>query len=158
MGFAHRFDPLTVCSYEVDVDGIIDLRTDHDREAAGVDLRDMACAWASDLAIGREPASWNVAERLMASGVPGILVPSFWQTALDRTRKISCCGDGESRSCHTGPSFTIPTIGCRRTRHHGESHVNGTPIGPTAPPAPRLTSVAAAMTAASALGLRGLTR
>src|SRR5205085_1807609 len=37
-GFAHRFDPLTVCSYEVDVDGIVDLRTDRDREAAGVDL------------------------------------------------------------------------------------------------------------------------
>jgi RES domain-containing protein len=80
-GFAHRFDPLTVCSYDVDVDDIVDLRTDADRGAVGVDiavdLADMACAWALDRANGREPASWRIARRLVAAGAAGILVPSF---------------------------------------------------------------------------------
>jgi RES domain-containing protein len=76
-GFAHRFDPLTICTYDVDVDDIADLRTDDDRTAAGVGLADMACAWALDRANGRQPASWRVAERLIADGVAGILAPSF---------------------------------------------------------------------------------
>ena len=76
-GFAHRFDPLTVCSYEVDVDDIVNLTTEDSRRTAGVDLVDIACAWALDLANGREPASWGIAKRLIASGAAGILVPSF---------------------------------------------------------------------------------
>jgi len=76
-GFAHRFDPLTICSYEVDVDDIVDLRTANSRKGADVDLADMACAWALDRANGREPASWRIAKRLIAHGAAGILVPSF---------------------------------------------------------------------------------
>lgn len=76
-GFSRRFDPLTVCSYEVDVDDIIDLRTHDDRQAADVELTDMDCAWALDLANGREPRSWALARRLITNGAAGILVPSF---------------------------------------------------------------------------------
>jgi RES domain-containing protein len=76
-GFAHRFDPLTICSYDVDVDDLVDLRTDGDRAAAGVALADMSCAWAYDLAAGRRPSSWIIADTLIASGASGILTPSF---------------------------------------------------------------------------------
>ena len=76
-GLAHRFEPLTICSYEIDVDDITDLRAERARTAAGVALPDMACAWALDLANGREPASWRVARRLITDGAAGILVPSF---------------------------------------------------------------------------------
>lgn len=76
-GFGHRFDPLTVCSYHVDVADIVDLRTEGDRASADVALTDMACSWAYDLARGRKPASWRLAERLIASGAAGILAPSF---------------------------------------------------------------------------------
>jgi RES domain-containing protein len=76
-GFSHRFDPLTVCAYEVDVDDLIDLRTDAARAAASVDLAAMACPWAWDLANGRIPASWTLARSLIANGASGILVPSF---------------------------------------------------------------------------------
>jgi len=76
-GFAHRFDPLTICSYDVDVDDLVDLRTDSDRAAAGVELADMSCAWAYDLAAGKRPASWIIADTLIASGASGILAPSF---------------------------------------------------------------------------------
>src|SRR5262245_17528962 len=43
-GLAHRFEPLTICSYEIDVDDITDLRAERARTAAGVALPDMACA------------------------------------------------------------------------------------------------------------------
>jgi RES domain-containing protein len=76
-GFAHRFDPLTICAYDVDVDDVVDLRTEADRAAAEIDLAEMSCAWAYDVAVGRRPASWALAERLIASGAAGILTPSF---------------------------------------------------------------------------------
>ncbi len=76
-GFAHRLTPYVLCSYDVDCDDIADLRTEADRAALGVDLSDLACAWGNALIAGREPQSWAVVKRLMASGHAGMLVPSF---------------------------------------------------------------------------------
>jgi RES domain-containing protein len=76
-GFARRFDPLTVCAYEVDVDDLVDLRGNADREAAGFPLAQLACPWAEDVASGCTPASWRMAMALMEAGRTGILVPSF---------------------------------------------------------------------------------
>lgn len=76
-GFGHRFDPLTVCAYEVDVEDVVDLRTADDCAAAGVRRDDLASPWALDRAEGRTPASWGVARTLIEAGAAGILVPSF---------------------------------------------------------------------------------
>jgi len=76
-GFAHRFDPMTVCSYDVDMDHVVDLRADAGRKANDVTVAQLRCPWFDDLANKRRPASWNVAERLIAEGAAGILVPSF---------------------------------------------------------------------------------
>lgn len=76
-GFGGRFEPLTLCSYEGDVEDLLDLRTDAERTAAGVALDELFCQWELDLAEGRDPASWTVAKRLIAAGAAGILVPSF---------------------------------------------------------------------------------
>lgn len=76
-GFGHRFDPLTVCTYDVDVEDIIDLRTDDARKAAGVSASDLSCAWAYERALGRTPPSWKVATRLIGKGAAGALVPSY---------------------------------------------------------------------------------
>jgi RES domain-containing protein len=76
-GLAHRFAPLTICTYEVDVDDIVDLRTDASRKIAAVAYAALACPWALDKAAGREPASWTLARDLIARGTAGILVPSF---------------------------------------------------------------------------------
>lgn len=76
-GFAHRFEPLTVVTYEVDVDDVVDLRSDADRTAAGVAFADLACPWALDVAGGRRPASWDLVARLASAGASGVLVPSF---------------------------------------------------------------------------------
>lgn len=75
-GFSYRLQPLTVVSYEVDVDDVIDLRTITDHHAAGVALADMTCDWRYEFAEGREPASWRIANRLRETAA-GILVPSF---------------------------------------------------------------------------------
>jgi RES domain-containing protein len=72
-----RLDPLTVCSYTVDVDDVVDLRTDADRNVAAVELVQLACPWAYDRANGRTPASWDIVRRLIANGASGILAPSF---------------------------------------------------------------------------------
>jgi RES domain-containing protein len=76
-GFARRFDPLTVCTYDVDVEDIVDLRDGAGRKANGVDLADLGCAWADNIANRREPASWRLAAGLIAGGSAGVLVPSF---------------------------------------------------------------------------------
>lgn len=76
-GLAYRFEPLTVCTYDVDVNDVIDLRTEKDRSAAKVSLADLACAWAYDLSNGKKPASWSLAERFIGDGSAGLLVPSF---------------------------------------------------------------------------------
>lgn len=76
-GFAAKLEPLTVCLYEVDCEDIVDLTTDEGRSAAGVSLADMACAWALDAAERRKPASWKLAQELIAGGAAGIVAPSF---------------------------------------------------------------------------------
>jgi len=76
-GFGHRFDPLTVCTYEADVEDVVDLRTAAARRMEGIGLSALSCAWAYERVQGRTPPSWEVARRLMAKGATGILVPSF---------------------------------------------------------------------------------
>jgi RES domain-containing protein len=76
-GFARRFDPLTVCTYDVDVEDIVDLRDGTGRKSNGVALAELDCAWADDVANRREPASWRLAERLIAGRSAGVLVSSF---------------------------------------------------------------------------------
>jgi RES domain-containing protein len=76
-GFAHRFDPLTVCAYDVDVEDIIDLRTEAGRTAEGIDGDVLSCAWAYELSEGRTPPSWRAVRKLLAKGAAGILAPSY---------------------------------------------------------------------------------
>lgn len=87
-GFAHRLTPYVLCSYDVDCDDIVDLRTDADRATAGVTLSDLACAWGDAMIAGREPDSWGVVRRLLAAGCAGILVPSFAHGATADDRNL----------------------------------------------------------------------
>ncbi len=86
-GFAHRFHPLTLCSYNVDCADIIDLSTEAARAEAGVALDDMACAWMEDISSGRKPASWGVHARWSREAA-GILVPSFANKAAAGTANL----------------------------------------------------------------------
>jgi len=81
-GFAHKFEPCVLCSYDVDCEDLVDLRTDTDRTAAGVAFGDMAGAWFADAAAGREPPSLRLAKRLRMEGAAGLLTPSFAVAAV----------------------------------------------------------------------------
>jgi RES domain-containing protein len=76
-GFLRRLEPLTMVSYDVDCEDIVDLRTNRGREANGVNLSDLGCSWLEDVCAGREPPSWRIVRRLFDDGAAGILVPSF---------------------------------------------------------------------------------
>lgn len=86
-GFARKFAPLTMCTYEVDCADIIDLTSDQLRNAAGISISDMSCAWASELADGRQPPSWKVFDQLSTQSA-GILVPSFAHHATNRMTNL----------------------------------------------------------------------
>jgi RES domain-containing protein len=87
-GFAHKIEPCVLCSYDVDCEDIVDLRTDRARKASGVASEDMAAAWFSFLAEGREPPSWRVAARLIGEGAAGILAPSYAPGATRADRNL----------------------------------------------------------------------
>jgi RES domain-containing protein len=87
-GLPHRFDPLTVCAYDVACEGIADLTDPAARAAAGVRFEDMACAWMYELAKGRRPRSWDIHAQLAGAGAAGILVPSFARFARPDERNL----------------------------------------------------------------------
>ncbi len=76
-GFARKFEPCVLCTYEIDCEDVVDLRGERQRSAAGVGEEEMACPWFADAAAGREPASWRLARRLIADRAAGVLAPSF---------------------------------------------------------------------------------
>lgn len=76
-GFAHRIDPCVLCSYAIDCEDIVDLRTAEAREATEVSFEEMACPWMTILSDGGRPLSWGLYDRLVSRGCAGILVPSF---------------------------------------------------------------------------------
>jgi RES domain-containing protein len=101
-GLARKIEPCVLCSYEVDCEDIVDLRTKEDCKAAGVAFADMARAWFLDIAQSREPASWRLTKNFIEAGGSGILVPSFapgatqadqnlvlWKWSKSRPHKVS---------------------------------------------------------------------
>lgn len=76
-GFARKFEPCVLCSYEIDCADIVDLRSEKGRELAGASAEDMACAWFAHRAKRREAPSQLLARRLMDRGAAGVLVPSY---------------------------------------------------------------------------------
>jgi RES domain-containing protein len=76
-GFPRKFDPLTLCSYDVDCEDIADLTSASERTALNLAAADLACAWKLLAGEGKPVPSWVVAERLLGAGHAGILVRSF---------------------------------------------------------------------------------
>ncbi len=87
-GFAHKIEPCVLCSYDVDCDHIVDLRTAEHRAEQHVPFEDMACAWFTVLADGKEPPTWQIARRLLSDGCAGILVPSFAPGATEADHNL----------------------------------------------------------------------
>jgi RES domain-containing protein len=93
-GFAYKFNPLTLCSYEVDCSDILDLSTDEARAAADVSLDVMACPWAQTLAEHKKPRSWTLYSRFKSKSA-GLLVPSFANRAPDGAKNLVLWRSGD---------------------------------------------------------------
>ena len=76
-GFARKFEPCVLCTYEIDCEDVVDFRTEALRQIGGAPEEDMACAWFAEAAAGREPVSQRLARRLMDGGAAGMLAPSY---------------------------------------------------------------------------------
>lgn len=87
-GFAFKAQPLTLCAYEVNCTDVLDLSDSTVREAVGVTLGDMACAWEDLASRGREPPSWQLAQRLIELGAAAIVTPSFASHADASDRNV----------------------------------------------------------------------
>lgn len=87
-GMPFKLQPLTIVSYDVDHDSVLDLSSASSRAAAGVAFDDLACAWELIAFDGGIPPSWFLADRLIEDGVGAIMVPSFAQAADERSVNI----------------------------------------------------------------------
>lgn len=75
-GFAYKFKPLTLCTYEVDCSDVADLSTEAGCRINKVFYRDLGSPWFLDMSEGRRPASWAIHDRLHGQ-FAGVIVPSF---------------------------------------------------------------------------------
>jgi RES domain-containing protein len=82
-GFAFKPQPLTLVAYEVDCADIVDLRNETELRAWDIAPRDLECSWKLLAEQGRPVPSWDIADRLRATGQAGIVVPSFAPGATD---------------------------------------------------------------------------
>lgn len=76
-GFVLKAQPMTICSYRIECDGIEDLRDPAVLKAHGIAPADLECSWEALARAGAEPPTWILADLLVAQGVAGIIVPSF---------------------------------------------------------------------------------
>lgn len=82
--FAFRTQPMTLCSYRVDCEGILDLTTEAHRAAAGVSLELLKSPWEILAADRKAVPTWELTDRLIADGCAGIIVPSFASCSTER--------------------------------------------------------------------------
>jgi len=77
-GFPLRLvPPITVVSYSVDCDDIVDLTDAAELKRVGASPADMACAWKFLAETGQQVPSWALADQIRASGAVGTIVPSY---------------------------------------------------------------------------------
>src|SRR5699024_2778299 len=76
-GLPRKLQSLTMVSYAVDHDSILDLSSGTTRKTARVNFEDLACPWELIAAEGGTPPTWVLVDRLKEQGVVGILTPAF---------------------------------------------------------------------------------
>ena len=87
-GFAFKAQPMTLCAYEVDCEGVLDLTTDAGRVVAGTSLAELGSAWEDSATAGKPVPTWLLADRLIGSGYAAIIVPSFAARATARDANL----------------------------------------------------------------------
>ena len=87
-GFAFKAQPMTICAYDVDCEGVVDLTSDAGRVAAGTSLAELGSAWEDLATTGKPVPTWLLTDRLIDSGCAGIIVPSFAARATARDANL----------------------------------------------------------------------
>jgi RES domain-containing protein len=80
--FPFKAQPMTLCAYEVDCDGVLDLTDAATLATHRITAADLACAWKDLATRAIKPPSWLMTERLAAAGTAGVIVPSFAKGAV----------------------------------------------------------------------------
>lgn len=76
-GLPFKAQPMTLCAYAVDCENVADLTDPATLTALSLAAEDLACPWEDLADRGKIPPSWEIANRLKATGHAGIIVPSF---------------------------------------------------------------------------------
>jgi len=84
----HLVPPITIISYSVDCDDIVDLTDAVELKRLGVKRADMACAWKLLAEAGQPVPSWALANQIKARGAVGIIVPSYSPGASSSTKNL----------------------------------------------------------------------
>lgn len=87
-GFAFKAQPLTICSYRAELSEILDLTNPDVRDAAQVTLAQLSCAWERLAGDRKTVPTWELADRLIAAGCTGVIVPSFASRATADDRNL----------------------------------------------------------------------
>ena len=87
-GFAFKAQPMTLCAYHVDCEGVLDLTTGAGRMAVGTSLAELGSAWEDMANSGKPVLTWLLADRLIADGCAGMIVPSFAARATARDANL----------------------------------------------------------------------
>lgn len=87
-GFAFKAQPMTMCGYDVDCTDVVDLTSHATIDALDVDPGDLAYPWEDMADRGETPPTWQLADRLIAGGAAGIIVPSFAHRAGPEDRNL----------------------------------------------------------------------
>jgi RES domain-containing protein len=106
--FPFKAQPMTLCAYEVDCEDVLDLTDAATLAANGISPTDLACPWKDLATRGIKPPSWEITERLVATGTAGVIVPSFakggvvedvnvvfWDWASDPPHQVRVTDDNE---------------------------------------------------------------
>ena len=76
-GFPFKPQPMTLVSYEVDCEDIVDLTDPRVQSAARTSASDLACPWEDLASRNIDPPTWTLSDSLISTGVAGIIVRSF---------------------------------------------------------------------------------
>jgi RES domain-containing protein len=76
-GFPFKPQPMTLVAYQVDCSDLVDLTQAKILKTLNLTKADLACAWEDMATQGKEPPTWQLAEKLHKMGCVGVLVRSF---------------------------------------------------------------------------------
>ena len=86
--FPFKAQPVTLCAYAIDCADIADITDPQSCTDLEIASSDLACAWENLADRGLTPPSWTLADRLIATGIAGIVVPSFASAAGPGARNV----------------------------------------------------------------------